>query len=174
MAKTIKLCEAQNKMKIGIIVYSKTNHTLSVAKKLSEALATETHDVEILPITVKNENPTTGEQIILDKAPDPKAFEMIILGSPVWAFSLCPVMKKYLSTLHSLSGKDTYCFVTHHFPFPSFGGNRSVRSLKKLCIDKHANVKKTGVISWSSKKRDLQIERLVNDFITMEKGLTEK
>mgnify|MGYP001065611220 CR=1 FL=1 len=157
-------------MKVGIIVYSRTNHTISVAQKICDALISEHHDAEVLPITVKNDDPTTGEKIVLDKNPNYDAFDVIIFGSPVWAFSLCPVMKQYLSMGSSLSGKAVHCFVTHHFSFPFLGGNRSVRTMTNLCRAKEADVRKTGVVSWSSKKRASKIEQIVRDFSTIEEG----
>lgn len=151
-------------MNVGIIVYSKTNNTLSVAEKLLDVFSSKGVTAELLPITVKNNDPTVGETIILDKTPDCEPFDLIILGSPVWAFSLCPVMKQYVLDCNSFDNKNVFCFVTQHFPFACLGGNRSVRALKKLCQNKGANVKKTHVVNWSSKKRENNIDTIIKDF----------
>ena len=86
---------------------------------------------------------------------------MIILGAPVHAFSLSRVMMAYLEQLTSLGEKKVYCFVTQGLPKPWLGGNRAIKTMKRLCTEKGAEPFKTGVVNWNSKQKNAQIEDIV-------------
>ena len=118
-------------MKIGIITYSKTGNTLSVAERIKESLLNLGKDVTILKVESINE--AENKVGNLTNPPDVSLYDVIIFASPVHAFSLAPVMNLYLSQIDSLTDKQVYCFVTQHFKKPWLGGNRSVNQIKKAC-----------------------------------------
>jgi hypothetical protein len=71
-------------------------------------------------------------------------------------------MQLYLSQLPSLSGKKVACFVTMNFSFKRLGGNHSVRQITAACKEKGADVLKSGIVSWQSKRRDEEIAAVVS------------
>ncbi|MCI1959775.1 MAG: flavodoxin domain-containing protein [Clostridia bacterium] len=147
-------------MNIGIIVMSKTGHTLSVAQRLKDALTEKGHTVNLERVTAMNDtNKPSGKQ--LKDAPNTEPYDVLIFGSPVWASSLPSVMKAYMSQLPSLQGKKVGCFVTQSFPYAWMGGNRTVSQMKKICSIKGTTVFAEGVINWSNKKRENQIIKLI-------------
>lgn len=148
-------------MKIGIIVYSKTGNTLSVAKLIKERIMLDRHMVAIETIEVSG-NPDKGE-FKIEKSPKIETYDYIILGSPVQAFSLNPVMIEYLNKIGSFNSKKVICYVTQYFPYPWMGGNRSISQMVKQCEDKNAVIVKTGIINWSSRKRTQAINNLVEE-----------
>src|SRR5690554_3228165 len=149
-------------MRIGIIVYSQTGNTLSVAKRLAESLTAKGHTVNIARVeSVSEKNPPTTASD-LKSAPDVGAYDVVIFASPVHAFTLAPAMKVYLENISSLAGKEVYCFVTQHLKWAWLGGNRAVRIITAACKAKGAGVTKSGIVHWSSQERDEQIGRLVD------------
>lgn len=149
-------------MNIGIIVHSHTGNTLSVAEKLKEKFLSEGHLVNLEQVTAVNEDPAAAANVDLKTIPDTVGYDMLIFGAPVRAFSLSPVMLLYLNQLPSLQDIKISCFVTQQLPFAWLGGNRSIKQMKKAVIAKNGTVQKSGVVNWSSKKRDDLITDLIN------------
>mgnify|MGYP000897193925 CR=1 FL=1 len=144
-------------MNVGIIVYSQSGNTLSVAQKLEKVIKSAGHTVSIARI----EPVSVGVHSPLKSAPDIIPYDAVIFASPVQAFSLAPVMKMYLSQISDLSGKQASCFVTQHFKKRFLGGNRAIRQITAACKAKGAEVSWSGVVNWSSDIREKQIDDIV-------------
>jgi flavodoxin len=153
-------------MKIGIIVFSKTGNTYSVAKKLSASLVKEGHDVNIEIIDAKRNDKTFPLVINLIKTPSIDKYDGVVFASFVEAFSLCLEMKAYLNQLESLENKKVAAYVTKGLPFSWTGGRSAIKKIQVICEAKNATISKTGIISWSSKKRNENIDYLIKDFTT--------
>ena len=155
-------------MYIGILVHSETGHTLSVAQRIEKQLTEMGHACRIERVSAVGETAESRGQvklpIELNSPPDATPFDVVILGAPVWGFSLSKVMAAYVNQLPRLSGKKTGCFITQHFARPIFGGNRSLRQLINACQYKGANLYASGIVNWSSPRREEQIENLVRSF----------
>ena len=154
--------ESGGNMKVGIIVYSQTGNTMSVAQKLEEAMNKAGHAATILRVEALNE--TAPYQ--LKSAPEVALFDTIVFASPVQAFSLAPVMKLYLSQISSLTDKKMYCFVTQHLKKAWLGGNHALRQIAQACKLKDAEVAWSGVVNWSSELREKQIDEIVNKIMS--------
>ena len=148
-------------MKVGIIVYSYSGNTLSVAQKLEEAIKSGGHAVRIERVEPVDENPRSSAPVELKSAPDVGPYDAVVFASPVQAFSLAPVMKLYLTRIASLAGKKVYCFVTQHFIKPWLGGNHAVRQIRSACRARGADVLSSGIVNWSGSARDGQIRDIV-------------
>lgn len=145
-------------MKTGIIVYSKTGNTLSVAEKLLEALQAEGKAAELKRITAEE---LSGGKFRLLSSPDISGYDALIFASPVWAFTLSSVMKQYFSALPSMQGKKVSCFVTTGFKNSHLGGNRAIRYMNKAILSKGGKVSETGVVNWPIQEKEAQIKDLV-------------
>ncbi len=146
-------------MKIGIIVYSQTGNTLSVAEKLNEKIK---KDVIIERVEIKEK--VRKDAFTLKTKPDISKYDVIVFGTFVEAFSLNPVMKEYLKQLSSLQNKKVLLFVTQQLPYPWMGGNHTIKQISKIVNEKQGDIIKTGVINWSNKKREQMITNLVEEF----------
>ncbi len=146
-------------MNIGLIIYSHTGNTRSFAGMLQEKITTAGHAVSIEEITITGHAPAQPGKFELDHVPDPAGYDAVILGAPVQAFTLNPVMKAYLEKLPSLSGKKTALFVTKRLPMLWIGGTGAIRIMKTACEEKGANVVGTEIVVWSEKKREQSIEQ---------------
>lgn len=144
-------------MKIGIIVYSHTGNTYSVAQKLQESLTAAGHFVEIEKVTVVNDNEMNAQKIQFRNRPDTDKYDALIFGSPVRGASLSAPMTAYLSQIGALKEKNIFCYVTQFFPFPSMGGNRAIKQITKILESKGVKVSKTGIVNWSNLRRGKMI-----------------
>ncbi len=148
-------------MNIGIIVYSNTGNTLSVAEKLHQALRANGHTASIARVEPVHNDPRASGPVELKSAPDVGVYDVVIFASPVQGFSLAPVMKLYLSQVSSLAGKKVFCFVTQHLKQPWLGGNHAVRQIKSACKGKGADITVSGIVNWSGDRREQQIDDIV-------------
>ncbi len=154
-------------MNICILVNSLTGNTLSIAEKLKIKLEKNNNLVsleKIEPIGGENVNETNISNINFEKIIDFNNYDLIIIGSPVRGFSISNTLKSYLDKVNSLKNKKVSLFVTHFFPFSFLGGNQTIKQNIKICEEKDAIISNTGIIDWKNKKREEQIENLVNTF----------
>ena len=113
----------------------------------------------VVPVESK---PQVKGKTALQNAPDVAPYDALIFASPVYGFALAPVMLLYLSQISSLADKKVACFVTMNFSFKWLGGNHSVRQITAACKEKGADVLKSGIVSWESKRRDAEIEAVIS------------
>ncbi|MBN1857869.1 flavodoxin [Candidatus Bipolaricaulota bacterium] len=141
-------------MKIGIVVYSQTGHTLSVAEELKRKLDEAGHSVSLEQVSVVGGRKQGDRAFELDVTPGLGSYEALVLGSAVEAFSLSPVLSRYLEQLDSLQEKRVACLVTQQFPYPWMGGNRAIRQMVKLCESKGASVCGAAIVNWAQSRRE--------------------
>lgn len=150
-------------MKIGIIVYSYSGNTLKVAQQLQKKLEAQGHQVGIKPIQVQNSQPTNRmEQIILTNSPPVDEEEALVLAAPVWAFSLCPIIRVYLAQLKDQKGKPCLSFVTQAAPFGWLGGNKALRLLKADAQKAGLNTLGQGCLGWKGRDLEGRMEALTS------------
>ena len=148
-------------MKIGIIVFSKTNHTFSVAEKLNQFLLDKGFDATLERVEGLNTDPRDKGPVELTHIPNIESYDFLIFGTPVWAFSLPAAMEDYLKQIPLLYKKKVYLYVTMQFPFAFLGGNLTIKKMKEICKNKQAEIFQSFVINWSSKKREAQILKFI-------------
>ncbi len=141
-------------MNIGIVVYSWSGNTLSVAEKLNEKLSAGGHSVTLEQVTVVGERKQGDKEFQLETVPEVASYDALVFGSAVEAFSLSPVLTEYLKKVGSLEGKNVACLVTQFFPYPWMGGNRAIRQMRKLCRAKGATIAGSAVVHWVKYRRD--------------------
>ena len=141
-------------MKTGIIVYSQTGNTLSVAEKLKEKLAAAGHSAEIEQVTIAGGRKSGDRAFQLETRPDVAQYDALIFGSAVEAFSLSAVLATYLRGIGSLEGKKVACLVTQSFPYPWMGGNRAIRQMRRICESKGATVRGFAIVNWAKSRRE--------------------
>jgi len=149
-------------MKIGIVVFSKTDNTFSVAERLRDALVKRDLDAVIDRIIPVNDEPGPKDPVAFRHLPDVSAYDVIIFGSPVWAFSLSWVMKAYLAQMPTLSDKKVFCFVTKQMASKFTGGNKAIRQIKSAVAAKNATVDNGFIISWKSKNKEAEITNFID------------
>lgn len=150
-------------MKIGIIIFSNTGNTLSLAERIGDTLKKGRHTVRIEQITTDGDPQKMGNDIKFNNIPKTDPFDAIIFGSPVWAFSLCPVMKEYLSKMDPLKGKKIALFTTKMIPFHWMGGNNAISQMKKLVGSRGGRVIGSGIVAWNKKGPAKNVDDVIDN-----------
>ncbi len=150
-------------MRIGIIVYSLTGNTLYIAEKIKNKLICS-HEVTLLRVNALNDESNSKYPIVLIDTPKVEEYDRIIFAAHIQAFSLAKAMKMYLTQLGDLGGKEIDCFLTQHLPHSWLGGNKGLRTMRKLIAAKGGSVTLTGIVHWSRKDRQVEAEKLVDLF----------
>lgn len=148
-------------MNIGIVVYSRTGNTKSVAEKLLEKLNEEGHTANLEEIAVDGEVTPGTKEVSFKEKPEIDQYDAVIFAAPVNAFSLALPMKAYLQQLGPFNEKRTACFITKQLPMKWTGGNHAVRQIKKLCGAKGGKFLGGEIVIWSSKDKDQMIQNTV-------------
>ena len=146
-------------MKIAIIVYSETGHTLSVALQLKERL--DALDVNILELTTDS---TRSRH--LTNCPPLEGYDRILFGFPVQGFSLPIPVKDYLMKVNFPVGKEVGVFTTQYFNHDWLGGNSSHRQFWKM-ITRYQPIQLSphvGRIHWRHPNKEQQINAVLEAF----------
>lgn len=148
-------------MKIGIIVYSETKNTLSVIEEIRKAFEAKGDTVNLIELQVfdvkKNKK--------LQSFPDVPSCDVLILASPVQAFSVARPMLEFLKKSTIKEQQKVYLVITQHFTKRWLGGNQALKAMKKQLIRKNVIVEKEVDIHWSSKNREIQINEAIKGLV---------
>ena len=158
-------------MKIGIVVYSQTGNTLSVASKLYEELKKEGNKVSLIRVEAKRNIKQNTFEII--KTPNVEEYDIIVFASFVEAFRLNPVMKKYLENIETLKNKNIFVFITQMLPYTWLGGNQTLKQMVNICRQKEGNIIGSGIINWKNKLRDEKTHDLIDKIVSQLKGIKQ-
>ena len=151
-------------MKIGLLIHSFSGNTLSVGTRLKVHLEVQGHRVHMDQIIDANEDPKSNRPVLLTHIPDLNDYDVIIFGAPVRSFSLSPVMTAYLKQISDIENIKFFAYVTEGLPKPWMGGNRAIKKMKTFLGMKNASILDTAVINWSSRKKETQIDSMLNRF----------
>lgn len=149
-------------MNIGIIVYSQTGHTLTVAAQLKEKLSADGHAVtleQLETVAPLQMGDTTAE---LKTLPDVGAYDALVFACPVRGGTPAPPLRVFLERMPALEGKKVAFLVTGFFP-AKWGREQTFAQMKALCESKGAVVCGVGSVGWASLRRKPQIARAVAD-----------
>ncbi|BDZ67070.1 flavodoxin family protein [Methanobacterium ferruginis] len=150
-------------MKIGIIIYSQTENTYSVALKLQDKFLSDGDEVDVQRVVSVGDTPPGAKDVQFQNAPEVAEYDAIIFGAPVHAFNLAPAMAAYLEQIPSLQDKKIACFVTKGLPFNWTGGNKAISKMKDICQSKGGTVVGTDIIIWRG-NTDEKIKELIRRF----------
>ena len=119
-------------MQIGIIFYSRTGVTRKFAGIIAKSLQARKHTTEFTDLkTDKPVEPEAKKEYEFANLPDCSAYDAVLVGGPVWAFSACPVVLKAITEIKGLKGKKASSFATMAFPLAFMGGSRAVGQMNR-------------------------------------------
>lgn len=147
-------------MSVGIIVYSRTGHTLSVARKLEERLAAKGHDVTLEQLETVEPLDLSATTAALKETPPIERYDVVVFGSPVNGGRMSAPMRTCLDRIPSLRGKTVMLLLTHFFP-RVWGANQTIEEMTEVCASKGATVSGSGDVRWTSLRRGRQIANAV-------------
>ncbi len=146
--------------RIGFIYHSYTGQTEKVLTTAEARLKTKDYTLTLDQVRAVDANPKVSE-VTLTHAPKVDDYDLIVLASPVHAFSVPIVMKTYLESVSSFQGKPVMLLVTHHFPFKWLGGKQALNALQKKVEALEGQVIIKHSVEWSSKHREREVNRWV-------------
>lgn len=151
-------------MKIGIVVYSQTGNTESVAKKVEEGLKAKGHEVDYLKVElhqkVEGSDPVTDANF--KSMPEIGGYDAYVFGSFVEAFSLNRAMKYYLGQLGGVNAPAA-CLTTQGLMAPWMGANRAQKQMKQILIGKGAKILGGANVVWFKENvREERIQKAVD------------
>jgi flavodoxin len=147
---------------IGIIVYSQTGHTLSVATRLKERLSAAGHVVTVEQIEAMGPARPRATSVKLRTRPRIDAYDALVFGSPVWGGALASPVTSYLEQISSLEGKKVACLVTSAFAAAGWGRNQTIAQMVAVCESKGATVCGSAGVGWFSWTRKRRISEAVD------------
>ena len=148
-------------MDIGIVVYSRTGHTLSVAQRLSEGLSVVGHEVTLEQVETAGPVRLTATSAELKTVPAVDIHEAVVFACPVQGGVPAAPMMSYFEQIASLEGKRVACLVTGVFP-AGWGRNQTLAKMKEICESKGAAVCGLESVGWLSLGRRRQIQTVVD------------
>ena len=154
--------ERERKVNIGIVVYSRTGHTLSVAMKLKEKLSAAGHVVTLERLETVGPESLSATSVELKSVPAIDRYEALVFGSPVRGGVPAPAMVSCLERVAPLEGRKVACLVTGFFP-ARWGRDQTVARMKEMCASKGATVCGAASVGWFSLRRKRQISKAVDD-----------
>jgi flavodoxin len=129
-------------MRSIIIYYSYSGNTKKVVQILSEYLR-EKSETEILELKVQNESTSffgQCQQAFWHKQTEIgqpkfnlKPYDLVCLGTPVWAFGPAPAMNTYLDKCSGLEDKEVILFTTYG---SGVGNSRCLNYMQKILSKK--------------------------------------
>jgi flavodoxin len=147
-------------MNVGIIVYSHTGHTLSVARKLEERLSADGHAVTLEQLEIGGPVNPSATTAALKTRPAIASYDALVFGSPVYGGRMSAGMNGYLEQVPSLQGKKVLLLLTR-FSFRGWGAGQTIAQMTEVCESKGAAVGGSGAVRWTSLRRRRQIARAV-------------
>ena len=161
--------------KVALIFYSFSGNTQRVFEYLREVLLSRGCTVEFLQLKPENEPKSffkQGFSAFTKKKPklvgevfyDLKDFDYIILGTPLWAFTISPALRSYLEKAENLENKR----VSFLFTYGSGTGlNKAIRELKNILEKKSAQVESFASLEGKKVKERSYLEEKLKDFLRL-------
>ena len=157
-------------MNIGIIYYSKSGNTKQIAEQIKKQAEEKDHTVDVVEV-VPEKQPgflKAGHSAIRQKdlpiendSLDASSWDVVFVGSPIWAGKPAPFIKTFLDKTSNLQGKKTSMFIT------CSGGSESktINLLKSYLEEKQAKVHNDTLIVHMNRKGEIKKEMpSVEDF----------
>jgi flavodoxin len=158
-------------MKALTVFYSRTGTTRNVAESISKALSC---DIEEIFDTKNRAGPlgfiiagrdASGKKltVIQQTRMDPSVYDIVVIGTPVWAGTISAAIRTYIS-----QNKEHFKKIAFFRTCGGMGADKTIEAMKDLCG-------KETVASLSITKKDMESEeypKKIDEFVTTIKGKT--
>lgn len=131
-------------MKIIIIYFSLTGNTKRLAVKIYEILKERSIEVDLFELTSGKKrsflincfDALIGKKIHIEKIPPLENYDIVFIGSPVWAGKITPVVRSFLKEVN-LSNKKIFLFTTYG---SGFGKSNAIKDFEDNVKEKGGSV----------------------------------
>jgi len=123
-------------MKILIVYYSRTGLTRKLGEQLANTLSAQTEEIKdevvrsgvIGYLRCGKEAVQEISPVILDSKNNPVDYDLVIIGTPVWAATMASPVRSYL-----IAQKDKFKRVAFFATQGGEGANRTVEKMAEVC-----------------------------------------
>jgi flavodoxin len=152
-------------MKFGIFVHSQSGHSSALGLAITQKLRERGHEVDIQLIQPAGRvRPRMKRVELKEDVPDMSAYDAVLFGGPIWAFSPSPVVCAFINGIPGLKGKKALCFTTSGFPTPLSGAKGALNKIAGRLDDLDATVLEGETFFWGlwcdKKKMQKAVERI--------------
>ena len=152
-------------MNIGIFVHSQSGHSSAMGMAITKKLRENGHSVDIQLIQTSGRvHPRMKHVELRNEVPDLSAYEAIIVGGPIWAFTASPVVSAFIKEIPGLKGKKALCFTTSDFPTAVSGAKGALKKLSAQLEELGAEVLPGEAFFWglwcNKKKMEEAVQRI--------------
>ena len=147
-------------MNIGLLVYSVSGHSLSVAKRLKARLEATGHTATMVRLETVGGSRLEAERTPLKALPELDAYDGLVVCSPVRGGALPPPVCAMMEQLSGLEHKRVACLLTHAFR-PTWGANQTLAQMRELCQQRGMSLCGACETSWHLLGREKNIARAV-------------
>lgn len=144
-------------MKIGIIVYSRSGHTLAAAQHLSQRLSAAGHQPALERLELAGPAPAGREEAPLKNRPDISGYDAVVFCSPVHGGRPALPLTHYLAQLPPQKGKPAVLLVTNFFR-PDWGADQAIAALRAACEARGVRVIGAASVRWPGFGRSRRLE----------------
>ncbi len=148
-------------MKIGIIVYSVSGHTLDAAQHLRDHLVAADYSVSLERLELVGPQRVNNEQAALKSNPLLANYDVVVLCTPVRGGTMAPPMRRFLEQLPALKDHRFALLVTHFFR-PAWGADQTIAALRNACEARGARVIGAASVRWSGIDRAGQLKQALD------------
>ena len=142
-----RLKNGEEQMNIALVYYSFSGNTHSAVIFFRQALEEKTHQIQTVRLKLSREESSFFKQCrdaFLKKEAELsgceyslKQYDFIIFATPVWAFTITPALRSYLSKADGLKNKKVGFILTFG---SGAGANKTKKELERILKDKGATV----------------------------------
>jgi flavodoxin len=158
-------------MNVAIVIYSKTGATFNVARKIASLFTDANINCEIIRLESNDNLRPRLKNVSISTKVNLDAYDTIIFGTPVWAFTAAPVVPAFLNSKPDLKGRMVLNFITMGLPFKFMGGQSAQTHLDTLASTCGATViKKGGIINQQSMHNTAKTDAFVKSIFDKTKN----
>ena len=122
-------------MKALVVFYSRTGMTRTVGKAISALLRCDIDEIKdkkdrngMIGYVKAGRDAAMRKETGIEFKKDPGKYDMVIIGTPVWAWNMCPAVRSYLASFKDRI-KDIAFFCTMH----GVGDKKTFKEMQGLC-----------------------------------------
>ncbi len=153
--------KGEKEMKVGILCYSETGHTLYACEALAGAFRAAGHAVQLAQITVHDIKTDRS----LKDIPAADGYDYLVIGTPVQGGTPPPPVQTYLRQIRLPPGQPVGILITQFFPWNCLGGTKTLSAVAAILSCNDADIRASGIIHWSSRKRAHQLAAAIETIV---------
>lgn len=153
-------------MKIAIVLFSHRGHTKKVGEVVAAQLIQAGHQIHRFELKPKEKLIFSAEVVEIEKPPDIRPYDAVILGSPVHGGRMSAPLRAFLNQIPIENNKPTILLLTHFFR-KAWGAIQTIDTMQDICKSKGLKIIGYTTVKWLSLRRKHNIKLSANHITTL-------